>query len=717
MIRKGANRSKILGRYTCIAAALVLIGIAVIIRAGYMMSFQRHYWEDVASRFVKENIPIKPTRGNIISADGKLMASSLPEYRIYLDCTANEDEAHPDLDTRKLLLKNLISISKGLHQIFPDKSAHEFRARIEEGIWKKSQSWLIYPKRISFMQLQEVKQLPVFDKPSRIGGLYQIIYNRRQKPFGSLASRTLGSLYADATKGAKNGIELSFDSLLRGRDGKAHWQKVMNRFMNIVDIPPEDGCDVITTIDVDMQDICEKALVDELKQIKASSGVVVLMEVKTGNIKAIVNMTRNKDNEYQEVKNDAISNMMEPGSTFKTASIMVALEDGYITPDFMVDTGCGVRNMYGQEMRDWNWKTRGGWGPIDVTHVLMYSSNVGVSTIIDKFYHSDPQKYIDGLRRMSLDKPLHLQIKGEGVPYIKGPHERYFSKTTLPWMSIGYESQVPPLNMLTFYNAIANNGVMVRPKFVSSVVRKGELIKNYSTEIINPKICSDKTLDQIRMILKRVVMDPKGLGKPARPRHFSASGKTGTAQISQGSAGYKAGGTSYLVSFCGYFPSDNPKYSCIVSIQKPGLPASGGLMSGSVFGKIAEQVYAKNLRLSATHAKDTVNSFLPRLMAGDWNETKHMLDALKIQAQPTFRGGMSHIWCQERSTRSSITIEKKRILPGVPSVIGMGAKDAVYLLVSKGLRVGISGAGKVCSQSIQPGIRVARGSKINLIMK
>ena len=255
-----------------------------------MMFFERHYWETVASRFIKENIPIKPTRGNIISADGKLMASSLPEYRIYLDCTANKDDDDPEFDTRKLLLKNLFKISEGLHQIFPDKSARDFRLHLEKGIWKNSKSWLIYPTRISFMQLQEVKQLPVFNLPSRIGGLYQIIYNRRQKPFGSLASRTLGSLYPDASKGAKNGIELSFDSILRGKDGKAHWQKVMNRFMNIVDIPPEDGCDVITTIDVDMQDICEKALVDELKKVNASSGVVVLMEVKTGNVKAIVNM-------------------------------------------------------------------------------------------------------------------------------------------------------------------------------------------------------------------------------------------------------------------------------------------------------------------------------------------------------------------------------------------------------------------------------------------
>jgi cell division protein FtsI (penicillin-binding protein 3) len=711
-----ANRKNIIDRYSAIAILLGLLGVAVIVKAGYMMLFERQYWEDVAARFVKENIPLKPTRGNIISADGKLMASSLPEYRIYLDCVADTSKDE-DYNTQKLLLKNLIEISNGLHRIFPDMSAHQFRQHIERGIWKKDKNYLIYPERISFIQLQEVKALPVFNRAPGIGGLHEVAYNQRQKPFGSLASRTLGSMYPDQTMGAKNGIELSFDSLLRGKDGKTHRQKVMNKFLNIVDVPPEDGCDVVTTIDVDMQDICEKALVDELKAINASSGVVVLMEVKTGNIKGIVNMTKCEDGEYREMKNDAISNMMEPGSTFKTASIMVALEDGYITPDYMVDTGCGVRNMYGREMKDWNWKTRGGFGPIDVTHILMYSSNVGVSTIIDKFYHSNPQKYIDGLRRMSLDKPLNLQIKGEGKPNIKGPKERYFSMTTLPWMSIGYETQVPPLNILTFYNAVANGGVMVRPKFVSTILRKGEVVKTYPTEVINPKICSDKTLSYIHEILRRVVMDPKGLGKPAKSKHFSVSGKTGTAQISQGAFGYKNGRRAYLVSFCGYYPSENPKYSCIVSIQKPGLPAAGGLMAGSVFGKIADQVYAKDLRLSIDRARDTINTLTPHVMDGDWRETKKVLDALRIQTQSQYYSSATHVWCHGGIRNSIVSLQRKQNLYGVPSVIGMGAKDAVYLLSSKGLKVRIKGVGKVVSQSIQPGVRIVKGQCVNIIMK
>ena len=294
---------------------------------------------------------------------------------------------------------------------------------------------------------------------------------------------------------------------------------------------------------------------------------------------------------------------------------------------------------------------------------------------------------------MSLDQPLHLQIGGEGRPNIKGPKERYFAKTTLPWMSIGYETQVPPMNILTFYNAIANNGVMVRPKLVKAALKDGEVVKEYPTEVINPKICSDRTLEQIREILRRVVAE--GLAKPAGSKQFSVSGKTGTAQISQGAAGYKSGRVNYLVSFCGYFPSEAPRYSCIVSIQKPGLPASGGLMAGSVFGKIAERVYAKDLRLDLRQAIDTTASLMPDVKAGNVADARRVLKELKV-ADVTLPDS-------ERSEGD-----------GVPGVVGMGAKDAVYLLERKGLRVRLQGVGRVRSQSIAQGQPVRKGQTVVL---
>ena len=647
------------------------------------------------------------------------MASSLPEYRIYMDFMSGEkDEKRRKKDQARrdsILTANMDSICIGLHKIFPDKSAAQFKAHLKKGRQAKSRNYLIYPKRISYIQYKEVKRLPVFCLNRYKGGFKELAYNQRKKPFGSLAARTLGDVYADTAKGARNGIELAFDTILKGRDGLTHRQKVMNKYLNIVDVPPVDGCDLISTIDVGMQDICEKALVDKLKELNAFVGVVVLMEVATGEVKAIVNMTKGKDGNYYEMRNNAISDMLEPGSTFKTASIMVALEDGKITPDYVVDTGNGQMPMHGRVMKDWNWR-RGGYGKLTVTEILEVSSNVGTSYIIDHFYGSNPQKYIDGLRRMSIDQPLHLQIAGEGKPNIRGPKERsYFSKTALPWMSIGYETQVPPLNILTFYNAIANNGVSIRPKFVKAAVKDGEIVKEYPTEVINPKICSDKTLAQIREILQKVVGE--GLAKPAGSKQFHVSGKTGTAQISQGAAGYKAGVTNYLVSFCGYFPSEAPKYSMIVSIQKPGPTASGSLMAGSVFSKIAERVYAKDLRLPLTSAIDTNTVVIPHVKAGEMRQTQRVLEELNINIQGKIADSRKEVWGSTHAAPQAVVLESRGIMQNfVPSVIGMGAKDAVYLLESKGLKVNLVGVGKVKSQSIANGTIIRKGQTITLTM-
>lgn len=697
-------------RYFFVVLLMSLMGIAIVVKAGFIMFAEQGYWKDVADRFVREGVPVKPNRGNILSADGKLMASSLPEYRIYMDFKAGGYQK----DT--MLMNYLTEICEGLHRIFPDRSAAQFKAHLLKGRKKGSRNYLIYPKRISYIQYKEAKRLPVFNLNKYKGGFHEQVYNQRKKPFGSLAARTLGDLYADTAQGAKNGIELAFDSLLKGREGITHRQKVMNKYLNIVDRPPVDGCDIITTLDVDMQDICEKALVDKLKELEAISGVAILMDVPTGDVKAIVNMTRGQDGNYYEMRNLAISNLQEPGSTFKTASIMVALEDGKITPDYTVDTGNGTKMMYGQAMRDHNWY-KGGYKTIDVNRIMEVSSNIGVSSIIDKFYKDDPQKFVDGLKRMSIDQPLHLQIPGEGTPNIKGPKEKYFAKTTLPWMSIGYEVQIPPINILTFYNAIANNGTMVRPRFVTKAVKDDNIVEEYPVEVINPKICSDHTLEQIRTILRNVVAN--GLAKQAGSDQFHVSGKTGTAQVSQGAAGYKSGVRNHLVSFCGYFPSEKPRYSCIVSIQINKGMASGGVMAGSVFSKIAERVYAKNLHFDLKNAIDSTSNVIPSVKAGNMNETVRVLEGLKVPIQKDFKLSSHQIaWGHAQQSPNAVILQTSESKSGlVPNVIGMGAKDAVYLLESKGLRVQLHGIGKVRRQSIAGGHRIVKGQTITLQLK
>lgn len=673
-------------RYSFIILVMVLVGLAIVFKAGIIMFAERQYWKDVADRFVKENVTVRPNRGNIISSDGQLMASSLPEYKIYMDFKAGGELKD------SLLMLYLDSICDGLHQIFPDKSKAEFKAHIKKGRAKGSRHYLLYPKRISYIQYKEALRLPVFGMGKYRGGFHEEAFNQRKKPFGSLAMRTLGDMYSDVTLGAKNGLELQYDSILKGREGITHRQKVRNQYLNIVDIPPVDGCDIITTIDVGMQDIAEKALIDQLKEINASVGVAILMEVKTGEVKAIVNMTKGSDGVYREVKNNAVSDMMEPGSTFKTASIMVALEDGYITPDQQVDTKNGVYMMHGSPMKDHNWH-RGGYGVIDITKVLMVSSNIGVSRVIDENYHNQPEKYVEGLYKLGIATPLNLDIPGAAKkPNIRKPTKQNWSKTALAWMSIGYETQVPPMNTLAFYNAIANNGVMVKPKFVKSIVKDGQVIEEIPTEVLNPAIASPKTIEQIQTILEKVVSE--GLGKRAGSKQFKVSGKTGTAQVSQGKGGYKTE-RKYLVSFCGYFPSDAPKYSCIVAIQKPGLPASGGQMAGSVFSEIAERVFAKHLAQDLKEAKDSTAILTPDVKKGNLADANYILD--KIEAKPVNLGE-----------------EKKQDPKRVPNVVGMGAKDAVYLLESAGLKVQLSGIGKVKSQSIPAGNTLQKGKTIQL---
>ena len=680
-------KKKIMTRYSFIILLMVLVGLAIVVKAGVIMFAERQYWNDVADRFVKENVIVHPNRGNIISSDGQLMASSLPEYKIYMDFKAGG--ALKD----SLLMLYLDSICDGLHQIFPDKSKAEFKSHILKGRKKGSRNYLIYPKRMSYIQYKGAKSLPVFNMSKYRGGFHEQSFNQRKKPFGSLAMRTLGDMYSDITLGAKNGLELQYDSILKGREGVTHRQKVMNKYLNIVDISPVDGCDIITTIDVGMQDIAEKALIDELKEIDANVGVAILMEVKTGEVKAIVNMTKCNDGVYREIKNNAVSDMMEPGSTFKTASIMVALEDGYITPDQEVDTKNGVYKMYGSLMKDHNW-TRGGYGVIDVTKILMVSSNIGVSRLIDENYHHQPKKFVEGLYKLGIATPLNLDIPGAAKkPNIRKPTKENWSKTALAWMSIGYETQVPPMNTLAFYNAIANNGVMVKPKFVKAIVKDGQTIEEIPTEVLNPAIASAKTIEQIQIILEKVVS--QGLGRPAGSKQFHVSGKTGTAQVSQGKGGYKSGKKEYLVSFCGYFPSEEPKYSCIVAIQKSGYPASGGLMAGSVFSEIAERVYAKHLAQDLKGAKDSTAILIPDVKKGNPKDIRFILD--KIDTNPI-----------------SLNEEKKPDLKKVPNVIGMGAKDAVYLLEKAGLKVQLSGIGKVKSQSIPSGNTLHKGKTILL---
>ena len=371
------DSKKITPRYSFIAIVLMFVAVSVVARAMYIMTARRDFWLDVADRVKADSVPVNPVRGNILSSDGLLMVSTLPEYNLFVDF-----ETMHNSGTDSLWLAKIDSITEGLSAIFPQKSAAYFKEYLKKGYDLKSRCWPVWPDRVSYNTYMEVKSLPVFNIKSKyVSGFYANEFNARNHVYGSLASRTLGELYG-AKDSARYGLELAYDSVLRGETGLVHKRKVLNRFLPIPDTQPVDGADIVTTIDVTMQDLAERSVIDELKKINGNVGVAIVMEVATGDVKAIVNMEKCGDGEYRERKNHAVSDLLEPGSVFKTASIMVALDDGVVDTTERVETGGGVWPMYGREMRDHNWR-RGGYGMLTLPQTLMVSSNVGVSPIIE----------------------------------------------------------------------------------------------------------------------------------------------------------------------------------------------------------------------------------------------------------------------------------------------------------------------------------------------
>ena len=520
------NHKKILPRYKIIAYCIVLISIAVLAKAAYIGTVKRDYWMKVASRLKKDSVDVKPVRGNILSSDGQLMASSLPEYKMYIDFLAGGEKKD------SLLMEKMDSICEGLHEIFPEQSAAQFRKNLEDGRAKKARHWAIWKYRVDYNTYARVKQLPVFNLSANKGGFHQEEFNARQHPFTSLASRTVGDLYG-AKDSARYGLELSFDSVLRGEIGKMEKRMVKRRFIGLTQKEAVDGSDIVTTIDVQMQDIAERAVIDELKEINAQVGVAIVMDVPTGDIKAIVNMTKCADGQYREVKNNAVSDLLEPGSVFKTASVMVALDDGVVDTTKLINTGSGIVDMHGAKMKDHNWH-KGGYGTISFARALEVSSNIGISRVIDEYYSKNPEKYVQGLQRIGIASDLNIPLVGASPPRIRMPKKNEkgqyinWSKTALPWMSIGYETQIPPISTLTFYNAIANGGKMMRPRFVKAVERDGEVIRTFDPVVLKPQICSENTLTKVRTLLEHVVS--RGTGKAAKSQLFKVAGKTGTAQ-------------------------------------------------------------------------------------------------------------------------------------------------------------------------------------------
>ncbi|MCR5180005.1 MAG: transpeptidase family protein [Bacteroidaceae bacterium] len=676
------NSKHTISRYLFIVILAALFGLAIVGKATYLAVIKKDYWEAVKKQHSIRQNDIPAIRGNIYSADRKLMVGSMPVYTLRADFVV--DDPNDSIAERKLkewrdsaFAADLDSLCLGLHELFPQRTPGQYRDILLQGKRNKRRDQPIV-RNVSYIKFQDFLKLPYVRHGRIKTGFYGEKIPQRQKPYGSMATRTLGSLMG-TNDSARNGLEFAFDSILRGVNGKKHREKVRRRWTDRTDIEPINGLDLITTIDIGMQDAAEKILERKLKELNAEIGVVVLMEVKTGDVKAIVNLTRIEPGRYAEVKNNAITDLWEPGSTFKTASIMVALEDGVIKRGDVMDVGNGVYMMHRRSMKDHNWR-RGGYGrPITVDECLMFSSNVGVSRFIDENYRDHPEKFVDGLYREGVGVPFDLPFPGAGKPNVRRPKPdgSNWSKTALPWMSIGYETQIPPIYTVTFYNAIANNGRMVKPRFVQAIEKDGKLLKEFPVEVVKERICSPSTLRDIHEILERVVNDPHGLGRKAGCKQFKVCGKTGTAQIADESGSYHSSPARYMVSFAGFYPSEDPKYSCIVCIKKSGLPASGGSQAGPVFRELAQYVMSKGVYRPASDASDSTSIFM----------------APEPTAVPD------------------------TIMGKVPAVTGLGVREAVGLLEAQGMKVRISGQGRVARQSVAAGSKVTKGQVIELQCK
>lgn len=691
-------RRDVLWRVTVLYVIMAIFAIAILYKVLYIQFAEGDIWKEKSIKTTLKNIIIEPNRGDICAIDGRLLSSSVPYYEIRMDfgCEGLTEQIFKD---------KVDSLAYLLSGIFPNKNKAQYLNDLKNAYDKKNRYFLI-KRNITYQQLKKIKEFPIFRLGKYEGGLIVSQEYKRIKPFQNLASRTIGHLNKDESA-TRVGLEGAYDRYLRGVRGYRLMQKISGNAWKPVDdgngVEPVDGLTLITTLDINIQDVAENALMKQLSEHDADHGCAILMEVETGEVKAIANLTKTSDGRYIEDYNYAIGESVEPGSTFKLASLIVALEDGVIELDDSIETGNGVVRYYDLTMKDTK-----SHGTISVQEAFEMSSNVGISKIIVKNYKSQPEKFVDRLYGMNLHEKLNIEIKGEEKPLIKYPGDPMWSGVSLPQMSIGYEVKLTPLQILSFYNAIANNGKMVRPKFAKYLRYHGDTLKEFQTEVINPSICSSQTLEKVHIMLEGVV--ERGTARNIKNTQYKIAGKTGTAQIAQGKSGYGQKKV-YLASFVGYFPAEKPKYSCIVVVNSPSNDVYyGNLVAGPVFKEIADKVYSTNLKLHEPMKIPAMIADPPLCKNTMKEDLVLLLNSLNINS---IKDNCKESWVKTFIQDSTIYLTDNRVsINTVPSVKGMSLKDALFILENKGLVVKVSGRGKVVKQSPPEGTYYRKGNEI-----
>jgi cell division protein FtsI (penicillin-binding protein 3) len=706
-----SKRDEIVMRSGIIYLVVGLLSVAVIARIIILQFVEKEKWEAMGESFIFKKDVIQANRGDILAFDGRQLASSVPYYTVYMD-TRSTGMADSDW------VNGIDGLSSGLASLFGDKSAAAWKSELTAARNRGERYYLI-KRHVSHTQLKRLQQLPIFRLGQYRGGLLARPENRRILPNMELASRTIGYL-TEGSSGNVVGLEGAFDKDLSGTDGAVMMQRLTGGDWFPVsdsrDVRTRDGNDIITTIDLDLQDVAHSALQNQLRKHNAHHGTAVLMEVKTGDIKAIVNLEI-RDGRYREVYNYAVGESTEPGSTFKLPALMAALEEGSVDLDDIIDTGDGTIKFYDKVVRD---VREGGHGKMTVREVFEKSSNVGMAKIIYETFKDKPRLFVDRLYSMKLNERLGIQIRGEGSPLIRYPGDKLWSGLSLPMMSHGYEVQQTPLQILTFYNAVANNGKMVKPRFVSAVAYHGEVIREFPVEVIATSISSRSTIVKARKMLEGVVEN--GTATNLRNANYTIAGKTGTAQIANEKYGYRQGSSvSYQASFAGYFPADNPLYSCIVVVNAPSNSIYyGNLVAGPVFREIADKVYSKYFyRFHDTERAEEepgsqVRIAQPDIGGGYGDEVMRLVREMKLNHKQT----PSAEWIAARLENDTIKLSPIAMEEGVvPDISGMSLRDALYLLENSGWHVKYTGSGRVAKQSPAAGSRLRSGATIYIELK
>ena len=655
-------------RIYLVAFFLFIMAVAIAVKLTNIQWVEGDYYRKLAKERTVKNFVIPANKGNIYSADGSLLATSIPNYEIRFDAVAPKTEVFE---------KNIKQLADSLGKLL-NKSSDTFERELRRARVNKSRYFLV-ARDLSYTEYIAIKSFPLFNLGAYKGGIIVEQETVREHPIGKIAERTIGYIGRDVN-GHINpvGVEGAYSNYLNGKDGRILKQKIAKGqwkpISDVNQVEPQDGYDVISTIDVFIQDIAHHALLKQLEEYQADHGCVVVMETKTGYVKAISNLGRNeKTGMYSERLNYAVRESHEPGSTFKLVDLMALLEDKLVDTSAVFDSKGGEIKYFGKSVRD---SHEGGYGKISLARGFEVSSNTVMVQAVYNNYKSNPTQFVNHINSYGLNRKLGIGFNGEGAPYIPQPSDRSWSKLSLPWMAYGYGVSVTPLQTLAYYNAVANNGEMVKPLFVSEIKEWNKTIKKYDKVVLNPKICSQETIHKLKAILENVVR--RGTGSKLYSKDFSMAGKTGTAQVNYA----KAGGAEkyYASSFVGYFPADHPKYSCIVVVHKPNTTNNnyyGADVAGPVFKRIAQKIF--------TDSPTT-------------NEIKNL--NRKIQKQ--------------ESNYNSYYAKAQKKIKSIPNVRGMAGMDAVALLENLGLKVKAIGIGKVKKQSLQAGENINKNATIIL---